>query len=155
VRLLGLRGRRDLASADRPHGLVRDHDAAVGVHMRQLRAIKGSRDVPPILRLCDGDNGAQLLLDDVLRASRLALCERLANAEDDGQTRIERGACFCCDELGSLMEEAAAFGVTYIHMRHYSDGRAQYNKGGLPRITYGIVASASCDGLWGAGVRYC
>lgn len=93
MRGLRLRGARDLAGPDRPHGLVRDDDLG------------------PVLRLERGDDGLELRLDDGLGALRLALLERLADAEDDAQAGVDRGARLVGDERGGLVEERAALGV--------------------------------------------
>lgn len=93
VRGLRLRGARDLARPDRPHGLVRDDDLG------------------PVLRLEGRDDGLQLRLDDGLGALGLALLERLADAEDDAQAGVDRGARLVRDERGGLVEERAALGV--------------------------------------------
>ena len=93
MRLLRLRRARDLAGADRPDGLVRDHD---------LRPVVLGERV---------DDGLELRLDDLLGARGLALGERLADAEDDAQAGVDRGARLLGDDAGRLVEERAALGV--------------------------------------------
>ena len=65
VHLLRLRGRGDLAGADRPDGLIRDDD---------VRPVRGGEQL---------DGRVRLRAADLERLARLALLERLADAEDD------------------------------------------------------------------------
>ncbi len=54
---------------------------------------------------------AELLLDDFVRFSCLALLEGLADTQDHGEPRVKRGAGLLRDEGGGLVEEGASLGV--------------------------------------------
>lgn len=69
----------------------------------------------PVGLLERGDDGGELPVDDLRRPVRLALGERLADAEDHGEPRVERGARLLRDELGGLAEDRAALGVACVY----------------------------------------
>ena len=80
-----------------------------------------------------GKDRLQLLLDDLRGAVRLALLERLADAEDDGEAVVERDAGLLRDELRGLVEERAALRVA---CKRGSVGRSVWQSAeGIPRIT--------------------
>ena len=92
VRLLRLLGRRGLAGADRPDGLVGDHEA-------------GSSPAA-------NASASTWRLSTSLGLARLALgLERLADARDHAEARVERGARAPRDRLVGLAEVLAALGV--------------------------------------------
>ena len=69
------------------------------------------RRAPPVGLLEDLNDRLELLLDDGLGLARLALLERLADAEDNREARGDRGARLVRDELRGFVEERAALRV--------------------------------------------
>ena len=65
----------------------------------------------PVIGAHEGDDGRELRLADLLGLVRLALGERLADAEDHGEAVVERDTRLLRDELGRLVEDRAALGV--------------------------------------------
>lgn len=113
VGLLSLGGRRDLASTDGPDGLVRDHDlaahTAVSVASRQAKA--EARHARPVCLLEELRDRRELGLHDLGSLARLALCERLADAENHREAVVERDTRLLSDELGRLVEKRAPLRV--------------------------------------------
>mmetsp|Transcript_34608 Transcript_34608/g.45513 ORF Transcript_34608/g.45513 Transcript_34608/m.45513 type:complete len:201 (-) Transcript_34608:2-604(-) len=89
--LLSNGGGGSLASADCPHGLVGNDDGGPGGD-----------------RLLDG---VELLLEDVIGLTGLALLKRLTNAEDGLKTGGLGASNLLSDDLVGLTEELSALGV--------------------------------------------
>ena len=120
------------------------------LHRHQPAALSAlERDVPPVGLLEDLDDGRQLGLDDSLGPARLALLERLADAEDDGEPGADRGARLVRDELRRLAEERAALRVPCAARGQRAARDGTGGDGCAPRMTYGMPASTSCAGLQG------
>ena len=121
--------RRGLAGADRPHGLVRDHQLVVGRENGHLAAQNG------------------------LRLPRFALCFGLTDARDHVEARSERGLDAPRDGLVGLAEVLPALGVADERSVHAE--LAQHRRRDLAGecALVGPVAVLREDADLGAGQR--
>lgn len=139
VGLLRLGGRRDLAGTYGPDGLVRNHDlaahTAVSVTSRQPRG--EARHARPVCLFEELRDRRELGLHDLGSLARLALCERLADAENHREAVVERDTRLLGDELGSLVEKRAPLRVAWNTPAQFVRGCVSDVCGevDIPRIT--------------------
>ena len=109
--LLRLCGSGDLACADRPHGLVRNHDVAARRHSSRTSRHQGD-NVPPVRRVLENvDDSLELFVDYLCRISCFPFREGFSDAEDDFEMGIERCLGLVPDQLGIFMEQGATLRV--------------------------------------------
>ena len=132
VHRLRLFGRGRQAGADGPHRLVGDDDLRDAVRQRV-------------------DDRRQLALDDAVGLARLALRERLADADDRRELVRERGLGLVGDELVALGVQRAALGVADDHVAAAELGqhRRRHLAGVGARLVRRAVLRAPGDGRAG------
>jgi hypothetical protein len=84
-----------------------------------------TKNAPPIDLLRDLDNRLQLSFDDLRALARFALFKGFSDTEDHRQSSIDRSPGLLRYELGSLLEEGAALGMTWVPRRNKSKRGAQ------------------------------
>ena len=66
----------------------------------------------PVFFLEDINRGLELALDNFCRLFSLALSERFADTEDDGESSVKSNSCLVCNECRRFSKDGSAFRVT-------------------------------------------